>query len=458
MSNRVIDFISGKRLKRFLDDYHSMKEDMKSLSSAVNDLSNISRQQGATLDRLTSEMSKMKYIDEYQSVEYNSLLSRNTKGKIRVLIAGFYGAQNVGDELMLESVLNSIKDEKKLDITVLLSNNYDVDSNYYAPYRVIHYPQKSTDYSRISESFDLVIWGGGALLDDDEYYYRGKWSTISYILMSITKGVLKRGGKSIILGVSTNKDLYDNNFLSDLQFVINNSAYFSLRDTNSLDTLKRAGLDTKKVNIIDDISLTRHLPLKHGRRKNKLTVGAVLIYSNDNMPTITAFFDEFIDYLAAKYPSLNTEIHLIPFYTYQENDRVFIDGLLNGMKKKKNISFIVDTPPISFDAFERTFSSLDAVLSMRYHSTLLSCVNGLNTISIDYSNNHKHYHNKISYISDYYCSDLFKVNFNDLSSKAAEICKEIMKDNPKKLRHTPTITNKELQNIITNTIRSPKKA
>ena len=44
----------------------------------------------------------------------------------RILICGFYGARNLGDELMLETILREL-DERGVRATVMLSNNYELD-------------------------------------------------------------------------------------------------------------------------------------------------------------------------------------------------------------------------------------------------------------------------------------------------------------------------------------------
>ena len=101
---------------------------------------------------------------EYCSLEHIMHLLRTDKNKKRrVLIGGYYGARNAGDELMLQSILDKIDSEKN-DVTILSAFNYALDSSAYFPYHIIHYPKRISDCIYLAENFDLIIWGGGQSL------------------------------------------------------------------------------------------------------------------------------------------------------------------------------------------------------------------------------------------------------------------------------------------------------
>ena len=101
----------------------------------------------------------------YVNFEYLYLLN-NTKTK--VLLAGFYGARNLGDELMMQKVYQDL-DVDKSSVYVLMCDNPELNVFQYPGMNMIHYPKTKFDYSFLADQFDCVIFGGGAVIDDVMY-------------------------------------------------------------------------------------------------------------------------------------------------------------------------------------------------------------------------------------------------------------------------------------------------
>ena len=88
----------------------------------------------------------------------------------RVLLAGWYGADNFGDELMLKSVLAHIPDRMLSNVAVLLWDNDTYDRLSIDPrVNVVHYPKSVNQLESYVCRFDAVVWGGGAILDDRQF-------------------------------------------------------------------------------------------------------------------------------------------------------------------------------------------------------------------------------------------------------------------------------------------------
>lgn len=76
------------------------------------------------------------------------------------------------------------------------------------------------------------------------------------------------------IGLSTNSEIKDKSFVSKLKYIIDNITYISLRDTNSLQSLKESNINTQNVDIVNDIILAS--PLLKQKYPNKLSKSSVI--------------------------------------------------------------------------------------------------------------------------------------------------------------------------------------
>lgn len=365
-----------------------------------------------------SEASIKQYSRQFVSPEYvlDSMRALNAK-KPRVLVCGYYGARNLGDELMLNSLLKKL-DSKKLDITILTAPHFDKDLSIYAPYSVIHYPSRNDDILLLAQNYDYIIWGGGAVLDDEYYDFNFLNIPLAYILLKASIAALKCGKKVFVLGVSTNKTLKNPEFIRDLETVVNGADFFSLRDTNSLRTIKEAGIDTAKIKIIDDLALLDLPKITKPKASGKVSVALTFIFSDENLPKIKEFLKLIPEVLPKLYPGKSVDLHFVPFYDENDFDKHCIEKLLADAPKVDNIAFCAEEFRDKIEDLAELYSSCDLNISMRYHATLLSSVCGVKTLSLDYGSEHRHYYNKLAYIKEHY-SNFVAMPFSNIDNKNA---------------------------------------
>ena len=112
---------------------------------------------------------------------------------------------------------------------------------------------------------------------------------LAYILFTITLLMLRMQKEAYIFGVSANRTLQNKKAIQDLQYIVNNATYFSLRDTNSKSTLESAGIVTSNIDIIDDLALSLNFSNSSQSNKNGTTVniGAVLMSTTRDDPGIS---------------------------------------------------------------------------------------------------------------------------------------------------------------------------
>lgn len=386
---------------------------------------------------------------EYLSREYLLL-----KDKPSILVCGFYGARNFGDELMLQSILRYF-DKKNTKVTILLSDNYDLDASIYSPHDVIHYPKCSSDILALADNFKTVIWGGGAHLDDFRYGFNNGKPCISYILNMISKAVIKKGGNVVVLGVSSNEKLDNSRYLKDLQYVVDGSKYFSLRDANSLETLKSAGIDVGSIKVIDDIALCS-LPNQKDRKIDNhdgmFTVGLVCILTEQTREKLSEYIVGIVRHLENKYKKIR--IKLIPFYDYYDNDKIEYKRIVNSCASVGGVIEIEDYMD-EMDDLIKVMGRCDLIISMRYHATLVASNLGIKTISLDYSGMHRHYRNKIGYIKERYNEGLLNCEFGSNTQILLERINEALKqkDNinySKRVEEIKRVLNDELDAALSN--------
>ena len=186
------------------------------------------------LESLKMELSKVGKNYNYVNLETLQLANFYSTGKKKILLAGFYGAINLGDELMLETLLNIVNKNNEYDITIMLCDNQNIDITRYGKYNFIHYPLNETDFNVLANYFDCIIFGGGALIDDVDYECHNKTLTLGRILVDLSMRFIAFDKKVILYGLSTNKELTNKEFIKKFRYIVNHSTYISLRDSNHL--------------------------------------------------------------------------------------------------------------------------------------------------------------------------------------------------------------------------------
>ena len=235
--------------------HQSLKNGVDELSAVRKTLDESLQNQAMLLERLSQSEDRFRELSEsvrylrssheYVNLEYLSLSSREPEN--RILLAGWYGASNCGDELMMRSVLKSFNG-KNVRVSVLLWNDpYYVPDNLPEYVDLVHYPQSRWHLDQLADYYDALVWGGGAILDDTQYTSDPYNYNTGNLFILLTEAMLNRGKKVYSLGLSSNISLSDREYLKKLQRIIFDSSCFSLRDENSFRTLERANLDVSRV-------------------------------------------------------------------------------------------------------------------------------------------------------------------------------------------------------------------
>ena len=413
--NNYIDLSSEKvdEISKDIKNLHiEQKNELEKIENKINTINEQVIKIEEQINNLDYKTNCLLANFDCTNLEYLNLNPCITKSKL--LIAGFYGAPNLGDELMLLALLNKVSVYKdSLDITIMMSENYSFDITNYPKCRTIHYPKNIMDINTLANYYDTVIFGGGALLDDSDYNLNNKSLSLCTTIINLSYRMITCGKKVIIYGLSSNYELNNKEYIRKLDYTVNNADYFSLRDSNSLNVLNKCGINTNKIKIVHDLvySLDYYKYSKSDKKDSYIKVGLIYVCNENNYEKLRSLTKAIIKYFNDK--ELKYQIIMIPFYEYCNNDTHYYNDLIDNLKDE-HIKVLEYTSDVNY--VFNTISNLDVCVSMRYHGTLISNMFGIPTLNLLYDI-HRHYKNKVDYLYTHYGYDNYQVNFSKVDNE-----------------------------------------
>lgn len=331
-----------------------------------------------------------------------------------------YGDANVGDELMLHTLISRLTKYSNVSLTVMLApnNGYDtlslgenIDS--------FHWPLNIYDFQFIASHFNKLIIGGGALLEDR--YYDSNYDygvSIGRTIVDLSQRFIEEKKQVYCIGLSTgNAVLQNEKYIAKLNSVIENSSFFSLRDPYSLELLRQSRVNCDKVVLSEDIVFANKelsLPYADFIHKSETNIGIIWICNDQTMLKLQNLLKKVRDYCDSN--SIKDYcIHLIPFYEGITKDVDYYENYID-------TNVIIEGFTTDIHKIIASLRGNDLLISMRYHGSLLGLSIGLPVVNILY-NQHPHYLNKYRYLLEQFNYDLTKciqldelseLSFNDL--------------------------------------------
>lgn len=320
------------------------------------------------------------YIAPLQSLEDIRLIKENgdyDKNRRQVLILGYYGEENFGDELMLDNILKSIcHDDVQFWICLFPSPRYPLQR--WKGCRCLYLPKTEEGILDCAVFFDELIVGGGAHIDDIEIRDPG---FIPYLARRLSILMLRRRKVVRWIAVSSNKEITNSQCIHELDEIFNDGADISVRDRLSLETLQKAGLDTSRISLVDDpaFSLDAH-------RKTLL----VILSGLETRNRLREIVEDLV--LFCKDNKNTWELCFVPFLNTRHYDQKLINEICSDINFEGVTNFIA---PEFTDVESMTlyFKAADLVFAMKYHASLLALHYGKPLVS--YCLDHRHYFNKM---------------------------------------------------------------
>ncbi|HCS40473.1 MAG TPA: hypothetical protein DIW44_12930 [Anaerolineaceae bacterium] len=305
-----------------------------------------------------------------------------------IVIAGYFGFGNLGDELILVSMINGLwAQQNDLSIVVLSGNPKSTSKTH----RVKSIAWE--DYAGIVQAVstcDLVILGGGGLFHDYWGVEPGTIFTSAHSGFSFYASVALLASihqKKLMLSAIGVGPLFSDQARSLMRAIASQAIAISVRDSASQQLLISLGIPAHKITLTADavFALPNIAPAILPGRNESPVLGVSLRHWDVGVDAskwqheIALTLDHFLD----AHP--DGRVQFIPL---QNNEDEFLDdfALAKNIQKALNNKARTSITPRNASNSDRlaTVSQCDLFLGMRLHSIILALMNHIPIIGINY--------------------------------------------------------------------------
>lgn len=326
----------------------------------------------------------------------------------KVLISGYYGFNNMGDESILTALIGDLRTNiPDIDITVLSENPEITEKNH--DVRAVH---RKSPFKIIREirKTDLLISGGGSLLQDVT-----SKKNVLYYLFVMYMGVLLR--KKVMV-YSQGMGPIRSDFNRKLtKRVLEKVDVITLRDSRSERFLKEIDLKNDNIYVTadpvialeeNDLEIGKKILEKEGLNLNsRKTVGiAIRGKAKDR-----EFIDNLCDLSDRLVRENDLNIVFIPFH--HGEDIKILEEI--GAKTGEGVYYLHDQYKIS--ELLSIIGNIDLLVGERLHSLIFSSAMKIPIIALSYDPKINNY---LGYISEKVFSDIDEINFEKLYEEILE--------------------------------------
>ena len=318
---------------------------------------------------------------------------------MKIVICGSFGAKNLGDEMILEGLLTSLRSvQPQSEITVLSGNPKETLERYgekfgikvgkkfaagiksFALSAIERFKPSGVATSKIIKECDWFILGGGGLFGSLTFRANLIWAVQALMAYRLKKPVVMYGQSISPIKWKIIRWL--------VKKIFQKAELIAVRDEDSKEQLKKLGV-TKKIYLVPDLALrtTSPSPISH--------ITPTIIVALRQMPGLSQHFKhyiaEFLDWLTTKH---NYQIKFVNFQEGKEGDGKLHQEIEAMMKTKtespRELSEAPEfttpaaTTPMINDLLHK-FSHADLVLGMRLHSIISAIKTKTPFIAISYS-------------------------------------------------------------------------
>lgn len=283
-----------------------------------------------------------------------------------LLFAGYFGCGNIGDDAILLGFLHSLQSIDPSHTFEVLSGSPDQTQR---DYNLNAVPRK--DLGRVSDAIrrcDALIFPGGSIFQDVT-----STRSVAYYRSLISKA--KKHGKKVFLlgqGVGPVTSLIGK-MLTKESFT--KADLIAVRDPDSLNTLKKLGVQKKIYVTADSALLLETLPSEElafgvGGRK-AIAISARDLPGKSDMPKLFAGFSDLL-YRNGFDPH---------FLTMDQNED---EKLISAVEKLHGGRVLRISKTNSPTTIQMRLARMDGIVSMRLHGAILGLNAGLNPFIVDY--------------------------------------------------------------------------
>jgi len=293
----------------------------------------------------------------------------------RVLISGFYGFDNAGDEAILQSMVNELRtSNESVDIIVLSANPY-----YTAKKFNVEAVNRSNifDIYKSVKSCDVFISGGGSLFQDTTSVY-SVWYYSGVIMLAY---LLKKPVFAFAQGIGP---VCRNFNIKILRHVMNKTVGISVRDRRSMNELKRIGVNKDIYCTTDPAFLLESCPKERaeailkkengGMELKRPKVGFSIRKWKGNVDVVSVIST------VADRVSRELDADVVFFPLHYTNDLELAHEIADKMQE----SALVIDGQYSSEELMGLYGQMGLNVSVRFHGLVFSIANAVPVIAISY--------------------------------------------------------------------------
>jgi len=296
----------------------------------------------------------------------------------KIVICGYYGFDNAGDELILLSLVKGLREmEEDLRITVLSSSpsetalRFGVESvNRWSPFAVVASIMKT----------DMLVFGGGGIFQDIS-----SSASIAYYLCLV--GLARMMGKKVVLLSQGIGPISRGITRRIAKVIIQKSSLIVVRDAQSEKELGKMGITRPVIRAGTDL-LFNLKPRITEKTEDSFVIGVSL----QQLPSAGRLYENIKDICLKLVLAYRARIIFMPFHL--RRDAVLSGRIAESVKGSE--LFLWKAPKDILDVYNR----IDAVIGMRLHSLILACLYGKPCIAIVKSQTRSDYDPKIKVFLD----------------------------------------------------------
>ncbi|MGE4588602.1 MAG: polysaccharide pyruvyl transferase CsaB [Acidaminococcaceae bacterium] len=295
---------------------------------------------------------------------------------IKILISGYYGFSNAGDEAMLSAIVEALRAKRQdIEITVMsgkpeiTAEKHGVNSIHrFNPYQIF----------KTMLSADLLLSGGGSLLQD----VTSKRSILYYLSILLLAKLL---GKKVMLYAQGIGPIKSSVARSLTKYVCRKVDLITVRDDGSYEELLEMGLPSERILVTadavfslfaDNKNIGRQILRKNGLKEEKPIIGIAIRYWTGEQRFMQVFADAALK-LRKQY---NAYIVFVPLQ-FPSDTKIAQDVAL--LMEDKTDTIILKEG-YTTEEYVSLISNLDLLIGMRLHALVFSALAGIPFLAVSY--------------------------------------------------------------------------
>lgn len=368
---------------------------------------------------------QLKIYDEIlKDVSGKKLSSRHNPGrkKYDVIISGYYGFSNIGDDAMLRSIVENLKREKP-DISILVLSKKPAETSLYYGVHAINRKNLFAVYSAMKKS-KLFIYGGGNIIQDST-------SSRSILFYLGIAWLAKKLGLKLMFYANGIGPINKTRNTEYSRKILNKADIITVREKISLNELNRMGITKPKILLtadaalavkvdnntrLDDIFINEGIPLNAAYAG--FSVRKCPGCDKHQHATYEQVIAETADYVYNNY-------NLIPVFIPMEY-QVDIPTIQNIVAKMRTHGYVISHNHSVSETFA-IIRKMDLMIAMRLHALIFAAYMNVPIIGISYQPKVEGF---LEYINQQPVGHVKEITFKEMRRKVDELL--LNKDDVKK--------------------------